>query len=124
MRLGGGGLINNEEIESDAAQGIGAEGAVDHQSGAPHQVDAKFRLIGSFCPKRAGELLEAFPGDGFRLAVIWTDIPDEAAGGLCGLEHFDQGEVCFAKAAAGDENAEAGLGQVDFELALVQRKKR
>jgi hypothetical protein len=36
------------------------------------------------------------------------------------VEHLGEGEVSFAEAAAGDEDAEAGGGMVDVELARVE----
>jgi hypothetical protein len=36
------------------------------------------------------------------------------------VEHLGEGEMSFAEAAAGDENAEAGGGMEDVELAGVE----
>jgi len=59
------------------------------------------------------------PGDAFGLAIGRADIPDGAAGDLGGMEHLDEGEMGFAEAAAGDEDAETGGGIEDGFLVWV-----
>ena len=53
--------------------------------------------------------------------IVGADIPDDAARYVeGGFEHFDQGEMGLAKAATGDEDAEAGLAGKHLPLAWMQ----
>jgi hypothetical protein len=83
--FGGGGFIDDDEIEADAAEGIGVEGADDGDGGAPEEIDAAMGLVGLVFPIRAGEFFEAIPGDAAGVAIVRADIPTEAAGAFGGV---------------------------------------
>ena len=119
----GGIFVEDDEIEAVAAERGGVESAADGDAGAGMEVDAEFGFVGTFGPKGAGEGFEALPDDAFGLAVVGADVPDGAFG-LDGEAHdFGEGEVGFAEAAAGDENAEAGGGVEDEELVGFEREE-
>jgi hypothetical protein len=97
------GLIDDEEIDADATEGIGIVSTVDDENGTGLQIDAHFGFIGALGPEGLGHLLEAIPGDEAGLLIVGGDVPDDAAWGLVGsAEHFHEGQMSFAEAAAGD----------------------
>ncbi len=117
----GGEFIHDEEIDARTAEGIGIEGAGDEESGVPGEIDAELGFVGAFGTQVAGEEFEAVPGDAFGLLIVGADVPNDAIALAGFAEHFGEGEIGFAEAAAGDEDAETGGGMKDFELARVQR---
>jgi len=118
----GGVFVEDDEIEAVATEGRGVECATDGDAGAGMEVDAEFGFVGAFGPQGAGEGFEALPDDAFGLAVVGTDIPDGAVR-LDGEAHdFGEGEIGFAEAAAGDEDAETGGGVEDEELIGFERE--
>ena len=66
-----GGLIQDEKIEADAAEGIGIEGAGDEDGGAPGEIDSLFGFVGTFGPVGAGHFFEAVPDDALGLVHRW-----------------------------------------------------
>ena len=83
--FGGGSFIDDDEIEADAAEGIGIEGADDGDGGTPEEIDAAQGFVGLVFPVRAGEFFEAVPGDAAGVTIIGGDIPAEAAGAFGGV---------------------------------------
>jgi hypothetical protein len=112
----GGEFIKDDEVEAIATERVGTVGATDGDGGAEGEVNGEVGFGGELGPIGTSEFLEAGPGDAFGLPIRGRDVPDGAAGDLGGVEHLSEGEVSFAEAAAGDEDAETGGGIEDEHL--------
>ncbi len=119
----GGVFVEDDEVEAVAAEGGGIECAGDKNAGAGGEVDTEFGFGGVFGPEALGERFEAVPSDAFGLVVAGADVPDDAVGLEGGAEDFGEGEIGFAKAAAGNEDAEAGGAVENLELVGPEREE-
>ena len=106
LRAHGSEFIEDDEIETVAAQRIGAVGPPHRDGGAADKLDGEFGFRGTET-EIAREIFEAIPDDAFRLRIIGADVPDELAPFLGRVKHFGERQPSFAEAAACDENAEA-----------------
>ena len=97
-----GALIENDEIETVTAKGIGFLSSVDENDGAGGEINALIGFAGRFRPKGTCECFETIPRDTGGLFFGGTDVPHKAVWAQCDLEHFGKGEMSFAEAATGD----------------------
>lgn len=116
----GGELIEDEEIEAGTEESFGVEGAFDGNRGTVDEPDGLGGFAGFGGVEFEGSFLEARPGDAGGLSAEGADVPTNLIGaGGGGADDFGEGELGFAKAAAGDEDAETGGRGIDFELLGV-----
>ncbi len=115
-------FIDDEEIEAVAAEGAGADDAVELDGRAVCELNDVGGFIGAFDPEGFSEIFQAGPGDAFGLFFLRGDIPDALIGaGGGGAHDFGERELGFAEAAASDDDAKTGRRFVDGELGFVQR---
>lgn len=116
----GGALIEDYEIETVAPEGFRIVGATDRDGRAGDCLDTELGFGGRLGPEGTRDGFEALPDNALGLTITGADIPDIAAAGLGGVQHFREGEVSFAKAAAGCEDAETGGRAEDLELMSAE----
>ena len=72
-------FIENQEVQSVAAEGIVVVGATQRDRAAGHQLDRQIGFVRLADPIWLGHLLERLPGDAFRLPVRRGHVPRRPA---------------------------------------------
>ncbi len=116
----GGALIEDDEIETVAAEGFGIVGSTDSDGRAGECLDTELGFGGALGPVEASGGFEALPDDALGLTITGTDIPNIATADLGGVQYFGEGEAGFAETAAGREDAETGGRVEDLELMIAE----
>jgi len=104
----GGELIEYDEIETVAAERVGAIGSTDGDGGAVVEMDAEIGFGGTVTPMHASVVFETIPEDAFGLRITGADVPDETTPYGGSAQHLGERELRFAEAPARRDDTEAG----------------
>ena len=119
-------FIEHQEIQAIAAQRIRLESAAGEDGSAGFEKQPHFAFERFFRPVRSRDFLEAFPENGFGLAVGRADIADilgpaVRVWGIGGAQNFGQGELGFTETAPRRDHPEPDIRVENLPLVLVER---
>lgn len=71
-------LVEDDEVEAVAAEGVVVIGATEGEGTAVWQAEGEFGFVNLHTGERSDECLQALPGDSFGLPIAGRDIPSVA----------------------------------------------
>ena len=92
-----GSFIEDDEIETGAAQVVGLEAAFDQDGGGVLEIETEVLFHRLFGPQVAGDGFETTPDDFFGEISGGADVPDEIVGHFGGADKFSECEFSLAE---------------------------